>query len=143
MRCEVHGRRGFTLYPPGHVPYGRKAIATVSPDGQCWRSGPERFCGTVFEAALDAAQGQAWPRESGDGGDRYWPSMWRRLAEAEVWLGVSPGLDERRRERCAAALSVDLLPAPSPKRYGASATFARGRGRSAPHRATGVGARPS
>jgi len=110
MRCEAHGRRGFTLYPPGHVPYGRKAIAPVSLDGQSWRSGPERFCGTVFEAALDASRGAAWPRESGGAGDRYWPSMWRRLAEAEVWLGVSPGLDERRRERCAADLSVDLLP---------------------------------
>jgi hypothetical protein len=110
MRCEAHGRQGFTLYPPGHVPYGREAIAPVTPDGQCWRSGPERFCGTVFEAALDASRGRAWPRESGGGGDGYWPSMWRRLADAEVWLGVSPGLEERGRERCAADLLVDLLP---------------------------------
>src|SRR4051812_12975097 len=31
-RCGPH-RRAFTLYPPGHVPYGRVAIAPVSSDG--------------------------------------------------------------------------------------------------------------
>ena len=29
MRCRVHGH-GFTLYPPGHVPYGRKRLAAAA-----------------------------------------------------------------------------------------------------------------
>jgi hypothetical protein len=32
-RCEVHGRY-FTVYPPGHVPYGRQRLAPLSVGGQ-------------------------------------------------------------------------------------------------------------
>jgi hypothetical protein len=32
-QCRTH-RRAFTLYPLGHVPYGRLAVAPVTPDGQ-------------------------------------------------------------------------------------------------------------
>ena len=32
MRCREHGH-SFTLYPPGHVPYGRRAVAPVAVDG--------------------------------------------------------------------------------------------------------------
>jgi hypothetical protein len=38
-RCGLH-RRAFTLYPPGHVPYGRVAIAPVSSDGALLRDAP-------------------------------------------------------------------------------------------------------
>ncbi|RLB45240.1 MAG: hypothetical protein DRJ42_30365 [Deltaproteobacteria bacterium] len=107
MRCRTH-RRGFTLYPPAHVPYGRYPVAPVSPDGRAAGKGLDRFVGTIFKAALDASRGLAWPRES-DGGP-CWPSMWRRLKESEVWLGVAPGLCDKEREERAADLDVDLLP---------------------------------
>lgn len=32
-RCEVH-ERYFTVYPPGHVPYGRQRLAPLSVGGQ-------------------------------------------------------------------------------------------------------------
>lgn len=79
-RCGVHGR-AFTLYPPGHVPYGRVAIAPMTADGELIvepaepvdeRAGAERqpdWSATLFGAALDAAAGSAWPREQ--------PSRWR------------------------------------------------------------------
>src|SRR3712207_4169119 len=33
MQCHTHGR-AFTLYPLGHVPYGRLPVAPVGLDGQ-------------------------------------------------------------------------------------------------------------
>jgi hypothetical protein len=72
--------------------------------------GVDRFAGTVFRAALDAARGVAWSRESRFPGDPSWPTMCRRLSEAELWLGVAPGLSDREREERAADLDVDLLP---------------------------------
>ncbi len=107
MRCLTH-RRGFTLYPPGHLPYGRLSMAPVFPDGTSIGDGPDRFVGTVFAAAFDAARGVPWPRESD--GARCWPTMCRRLKVAEIWLGVAPGLGDRQREERAADLDVALLP---------------------------------
>ena len=107
MRCLTH-RRGFTLYPPGHLPYGRLSMAPVFPDGAPIGDGPDRFVGTVFAAAFDAARGVLWPRESD--GARCWPTMCRRLKVAEIWLGVAPDLCEMEREERAADLDVDLLP---------------------------------
>jgi len=64
MRCRPH-RRGFTLYPPGHVPYGRIGVAAVAPDGSPIHGsdGAERYRGTLFEASVDAAEQKAWHRE--------------------------------------------------------------------------------
>jgi len=109
VRCHVHGR-SFTLYPPGHVPYGREPVAPVSPDGESTGKGPDRFAGTVFGAALDAARGVAWSRESSGSDDPGWPTMWRRLSAAAAWLGVAPRLSDREREERATDLDVDLLP---------------------------------
>jgi hypothetical protein len=33
MQCKTH-RRAFTLYPLGHIPYGRVAVAPVGLDGE-------------------------------------------------------------------------------------------------------------
>jgi hypothetical protein len=33
LQCRTH-RRAFTLYPLGHIPYGRLAVAPVTLDGQ-------------------------------------------------------------------------------------------------------------
>ncbi len=61
MRCRTH-EIGFTLYPPGYTPWGRKAWG---PDGIVAKAGDgaERFRNTYFDAALDAAEGVFWPRE--------------------------------------------------------------------------------
>lgn len=80
--CRTHGV-AFTLYPPGHVPYGRCAVAPASQDGRLLRVAPDDngqsgsraegedrpssgaipWESTQFVAACDAAQGHAWPRE--------------------------------------------------------------------------------
>ncbi len=109
--CGTH-EVGFTLYPPGHVPYGRAAVARVAPDGRAIIDGPsgaEVFDGTVFAAALDASKGTAWDREREGGSERWWGTQWRSLAMAQRICGVSPELGEAGREMVAAALEVELL----------------------------------
>ena len=55
------GRR-YTLYPPGHYPYGRVSYAPYSTAGQVLvdaESGQPQWEATLFEAALDARAGGA------------------------------------------------------------------------------------
>ena len=117
VRCETHGR-GFTLYPHGHVPYGRRAIAPLAPDGSPVRQTPDRsdssrsseFSNTYFDAALDAAAGRAWPREpEGGGQDRWWSVQGRHLNRSTLWLGVDPASTPRHTETIATALAVETL----------------------------------
>jgi len=108
MRCLTHGHR-FTLYPPGHVPYGRVRVAPVALDGTELSATLEKFVGSRFDAAIDAADGTAWKRENPGGSDKWWPKQGRRLVEAVQIFGVTPGLDPALQHAQAAALEVDLL----------------------------------
>lgn len=120
MRCEVHDC-AFTLYPHGHVPYGRRAVAPVGPggepvadvkpeqdktpaqdEGSAWR-------GTLFAAALDAAGGRAWARAAKGGTDTWWSTQGRLLDLALEVLGQAPEQDLWLRHRIAEALAVDTL----------------------------------
>lgn len=93
VKCEPH-KLAFTLYPLGHVPYGRAAIAAISSDGQAV---VDAECGsgevavawevTVFGAACDAAHGRAWPR-SGRGEQESFRTQCRRVKLAATLLGV-------------------------------------------------------
>jgi len=109
LRCRSHGL-AFTLYPPGHVPYGRVALAPVAPDGRALvvsETGASRFQGTLFEAALDAAQGRTWPQEAEDGhADPRFPTQRRRLARACQLLGVAPSLEAQTRACIGSILGV-------------------------------------
>ncbi len=61
MRCRTHAI-GFTLYPPGYTPWGRKPWVADGIVGKA-EDNTEWLRNTYFEAALDAAQGVFWPRE--------------------------------------------------------------------------------
>ncbi len=76
MRCCTHGI-AFTLYPPGHVPWGRQRWAPVAPNGAVLSCevGALSFQGTYFEAALDAAEGVVWPKEKVFDEDFHYPSF--------------------------------------------------------------------
>ncbi len=65
--CKTHDAY-FTLYPPGHVPYGRTALVDLTLSGEELEQdrGPP-FTGTYYQAALDGEQGRAWPKESAEG----------------------------------------------------------------------------
>lgn len=93
VRCVVHGR-SFTVYPPGFTPYGRQRLV---PEQERWEA-------TVFEAALDAAEGERWSDIGAKGG--WWSTQWRHLVRLGVLLGLSVG--EREGEQAGRALGVDL-----------------------------------
>ena len=55
LRCTTHDL-GFTLYPPGHVPYGRRAIAPVAADGSLVRGDDAGAEADDGHAAVEMAQ---------------------------------------------------------------------------------------
>lgn len=115
LRCRTH-RRAFTLYPLGQVPYGRLAVAPVGCDGDLLgredtdgASGPSLgWQTTVFLAALQAASGQAWPRES-DGIARTWDRQQELIARSAQLLGLAPNTSPRIGEQIAQQLQVPRL----------------------------------
>lgn len=112
LRCRTH-RVGFTLYPPGHVPYGRQSIAPLAPDGRF--IAPETgtvdavFSETLFGASLDASHRRQWPRACRGGSDLWWGTQGRRIEVAVQVCGVSPGAETSVREAQAQALRAPLL----------------------------------
>jgi len=116
MRCREH-HRAFTLYPPGHVPHGRRAIAPVSSDDRrvCEEDGAPAWSSTMFSAALDAQDGAAWSRDDGSddytggGSDRWWSTQCRHLARLVRLVGVHPEDPELHRARLSHVLIVPLL----------------------------------
>jgi hypothetical protein len=118
VACSTHKCR-FTLYPCGHVPYGREAVAPVGLDGLALSTataggGAEEPCApwrqTRFGAVLDAARGKAWPR---DGPDLYWPTQLRRLDELAALLGLDPTPCAALGEKFAELLDLPSVPASS------------------------------
>lgn len=120
VRCRAHGK-AFTLYPPGHRPYGRQAVVPLAPDGSRLidRQGAAddllgaEVTGGMFEAALDAAAGRAWPRCSqryADGGEElYWSSQGRLLERCMEVMGVAPDLSGETRSLIAEVLGVERM----------------------------------
>lgn len=119
--CRTH-HHAFTLYPPGHMPYGRQAVVLLAPDGSPPIGEADRSSDTglemeieggLFDAALDAAAGRAWPRCSeryADGGlERYWSGQGRLLEQSMELVGVAPGLCSDARSRIANVLSVERM----------------------------------
>ena len=71
--CRRHeGGRRYTLYPPGHYPYGRVAVVPYSAGGelQLDADGRPQWQATLFAAAQDAAQGRIWADEQ-----HWWQSL--------------------------------------------------------------------
>jgi len=115
IRCAVH-RKHFTLYPPGYGPYLRKPVVDLAPDGTCLLGPPdtplEPFDGTLFDAALDAAQGKPWARDSVDADpppEQWWSTQGRHLDLTVRLLGLLRGLQKGLRATIAATLCVKLL----------------------------------
>ncbi len=95
--CQTHGV-AFTLYPPGHVPYGRVAVAPADLEGQPLRPAdhsPSELVlaweGTIAAAAQDAAEGKAWPRSGNDStrAPGSWRTQGRHLGRLAGILGLA------------------------------------------------------
>ncbi len=113
--CGVHGGRRYTLYPPGHYPYGRVAVVPYSAGGDVLLDATGKrpqWQVTLFGAAQDAKQGKLWPAEQ-----HWWQALstpcrriqGRRLELAGRLTGVSPELDQRQREQIATRLGVATM----------------------------------
>lgn len=110
--CRDHPDGRYTLYPPGHFPYGRRAIVPCSPSGELQvdaSTGEPLWEATLFYAAQGAAEGERWPADSPWDDSRRRRTQGRWLDFAARLLGVHPGQDEGTRERIAARLGVPLV----------------------------------
>ena len=110
--CTVHPVGRHTLYPPGHVPYGREAVVSCSASGALLRAsetGARVWAATLFCAALDAASGVRWPTHSPAGERRRRRTQGRRLELAGRLVGVHPAVDDDERERVATRLGVATM----------------------------------
>jgi hypothetical protein len=110
--CTSHPGRSYTLYPPGHFPYGRALVAPVSTTGVLFRdvkTSIPTWGETYFAAAIDAAQGERWSSESPFDDPRRRRTQGRRLDRAGHLLGVHPALAQDVRERIAARLGIPMM----------------------------------
>lgn len=107
VRCHRH-QRYFTVYPPGHVPYGRAAVLPLDLAGRAVDGlGGARFAtaDTLWQAIADAAVGTRWPESGGLDGCRR--TQGRRLELGSELLGL--GAWPRTRETIASALRLPAL----------------------------------
>ena len=110
--CRIHGGGCFTLYPPGHIPYGRKPIAPTGPSGVLYvevETGKPHWEATLFSAPVDASKEQRWYEESPPEDARRRRTQGRRTEWAGLLLGVHPTTDDCTRERIADRLGIPLL----------------------------------
>lgn len=94
--CWVHGTF-YTLYPPGHVPYGREPWVPLGPDGSALEQGEgKEACppsSDYFDSARDAAKGERWPVDNAPNPpDAVRSTQRRRLARAQGILGLDEDL---------------------------------------------------
>ncbi len=127
LECLAHGH-AFTVYPPGHVPYGRRLVAPVAEDGSLLRQAadelpdsarrPLAWKQTLFVAALDAVRGVGWPRLEWTWGEErrlplatpgLWATQLRWLRRGEALLGITPEMEPSTREQLAWQLGVPCL----------------------------------
>ncbi|MBF8274165.1 MAG: hypothetical protein HW380_3270 [Magnetococcales bacterium] len=99
VRCRTHNK-SFTLYPPGHVPHGRKSVGNLAENGSSifGLTGTERFKGTIFDAALDADKQLFWPLENGD--FHVNPNIVTQanyLNRSKELLGIQPDISDEQR----------------------------------------------
>lgn len=127
--CGRHRLGRYTLYPPGHIPYGRQAVVPCSPAGPLLRdpaAGQPVWQATLLGAATEAADGQRWPAHSPAHDERRRRTQGCRLALAGKLLGVHPDLDSRTRQRIATRLRVPTMTLRTAARCWATSWEARG-----------------
>jgi hypothetical protein len=91
------------------VPYGRKPLAPVGPDGSLFVQGgiENPFSGTYFDAAIDAHNRRSWhvPSMLGSLESRF-QTQQRQMDRAALILGIDWTSDQRQREQIAHILSI-------------------------------------
>ncbi len=131
LQCRTH-RRAFTLYPLGHLPYGRLAVAPVGLDGELLRATegeqvggkrPPAWSTTLFGSAFAALHATTVKLTD----PRWWataPS--ERLAQGAEILGIHSALSVRAADEIAFRLEIPRLVLRQ-----AAGAYERARGRAA------------
>lgn len=115
LQCRTH-RRAFTLYPLGHIPYGRLAVAPVGLDG-------ELVCSTQSEPPVGDTRQPAWHATLFGPAfaaiheptvkltdPRWWATAApERLAQGAAILGVHPALSVEAADAIAFRLEIPRL----------------------------------
>lgn len=115
LQCQTHGR-AFTLYPLGHLPYGRLAIAPVGLDGELLRSTdgepqvdgsrPPAWSTTLFGSAFAAIHESMVKLTD----PRWWATAAPEgLAQGAAILGVHPALSVQAADAIAFRLEIPRL----------------------------------
>jgi hypothetical protein len=115
LQCQTH-RRAFTVYPFGHIPYGRVAVAPVALDGEMLFStagethpdGKKRpaWETTLLGPAFAAVQGKAVKITD----PRWWATQTaERLSVGAALLGVHPDLSAPDGDAIALRLEIPRL----------------------------------
>lgn len=105
-RCHEHGV-SFTVYPPGHVPYGRIAIVSADSQGRVVRGDP--FGSTLFSVVLDMSQDAARVEPSAHEQRVHRRTKARRIGLCAAIVGIAGVVTEQVRGRIADALWVPML----------------------------------
>lgn len=132
LQCRTH-RRAFTMYPLGHVPYGRLAVAPVGLDGELVGSTdhepqvdgehPPDWRDTLFGSAFAAIHERTVKLTD----PRWWATEPpERLAQGAAILGVHPELSVQTADAIAFRLEIPGLVLRQ-----AAGEYARARGRAA------------
>jgi hypothetical protein len=117
-RVKCHHGPGYRLYPPGYAPYQRESVAPVDSVGEMVLIGVEdesespgmiAWCRTFFAAALDAAMGTGWSRESPVDDSRRKRTQQRYLELCARLLGLSHEMEDEVCQRIAASLGIAWL----------------------------------
>ena len=118
-KAKCHHGPAYTLYPPGFAPYQRSSVAPMSASGEIVRVGAGSdesvapgglaWLRTLFAAALDAARGMSWSRESPADDPRRRRTQRRHIALAAMLLGLAADVDEEIAQRIANCLGVAYL----------------------------------
>lgn len=110
VRCQTHNK-SFTLYPPGHVPHGRKSVGNLAENGSSiyGLTGTERFNGTIFDAALDADKQLFWPLDDGDSHvNQSIITQENHINRSKELLGIQPDVSDEQRFIISQILMVSL-----------------------------------
>jgi len=113
IRCAVH-KKPFTIYPSGFGPYQRLPMANTAYGTNHLENNPgehtlEAFQDTQFQAAVDASEGKAWPREWRDKPRKWWETQRRRIANMLVLLGLDPEMEEAKSIQVSQLLNVEHM----------------------------------
>ena len=112
VQCLTH-HVSFTIYPPGHVPYGRDPLIDTALDGFQIDTEPENdllsaaFEGTLFDAALKASQGCYYPKEGPyESQVGCYDTQLNHIKKSAMLLGITEDHQVAHREQIAEALNI-------------------------------------